>query len=132
MWSGGQHRITSIDDLFGLCNLAGNSYSLFHRLTWHCALQSTFGKFAADSGASTAVIVDDADGPRHSRVRSWSCKFRATHGQQSLFCWGVRKEFCLLTCGAFSEQTYGPFQITCLVFSSWLASKVVTVSFECD
>ena len=63
MWSGGQHRIASIDDIFGLCNSLGNSYSLFHWLPWHCALQSTFGKFAAGSGASTAVIVDDDDWP---------------------------------------------------------------------
>ena len=61
MWTaGGQHKISSIDDLFGLCNLAGNSYSLYHWLPWHCALQSTCGKFAT-AGNTTMGPVEIVD-----------------------------------------------------------------------
>ena len=38
-------QFSRVEDLFYLTNLAGNSYSMFHYLPWHCALLSVYGRF---------------------------------------------------------------------------------------
>ena len=37
--------ISRVEDLFYSTKIAGNSYSMFHYLPWHCALLSVYGRY---------------------------------------------------------------------------------------
>ena len=50
-------RCSTLEDLDNWCNVAGNSYSIWHYLPWWASLLATYGKFLHQ--AAPAPDVDD-------------------------------------------------------------------------
>ena len=55
--SGYGSNASTLEDLDLWCNVAGNSYSIWHYLPWWAALLGTFGKFLNN----TPTVISDVD-----------------------------------------------------------------------
>ena len=69
----GKVVIDTVEDVFYLTNIAGNSYSMFHYLPWHCALMSVAGRYMDDESVDDGCFdVSDEEEERPPSVEPLS------------------------------------------------------------
>ena len=67
-------QFSRVEDLFYLTNIAGNSYSMFHYLPWHCALLSVYGRYQENHLAKDEDEDEDDGEPASSEDHPYSAE----------------------------------------------------------